>query len=241
MPTAPKPPCSTPGCHHLRPCPVHRRKRAKTKRFSTTWRRASKQHLAENPVCEACGVAKSGHTDHVIPHRDGGNDGPGNRQALCASCHARKTNAEKRERISPGRARGRQPPVVLVTGAGNSAHVLEHMLPGEIVVDVDRLGVAFAGLEACQTPLGLLSTVFSARDGVLRALRRGEATTPRAWIVATAQDRRLIDGFTDAKVVDLDCCAGSCSCTYSAAVTLRAMSACQFPVRQPTPSEPCVQ
>ena len=60
---------------------------------STAWRRFRAQTLRQRPLCQVdgCGQA-SRHLDHRVPIRAGGAPlDPANVQALCASCHSRKT------------------------------------------------------------------------------------------------------------------------------------------------------
>jgi len=61
------------------------------------WRRASKGHLASNPLCVECkGIAEV--TDHIVPHRGDVRlfwDAK-NWQAMCKRCHDRKTASEQR-------------------------------------------------------------------------------------------------------------------------------------------------
>jgi len=61
---------------------------------SVTWRRIRAAVLQKSPVCVACEYARASHVDHVVPRRRGGTDSAENLQALCASCHARKTARE---------------------------------------------------------------------------------------------------------------------------------------------------
>lgn len=64
------------------------------------WEKLSKDFLATHPFCVACykkGIlTKSTETDHIIPHK--GNIelfyDVRNLQALCKSCHSKKTNSE---------------------------------------------------------------------------------------------------------------------------------------------------
>ena len=61
------------------------------------WRRLSKMHLAENPLCVTCEkagrVEMGAAVDHIEPHR--GDEGlfwdEANWQSLCKSCHGKKT------------------------------------------------------------------------------------------------------------------------------------------------------
>jgi 5-methylcytosine-specific restriction protein A len=64
------------------------------------WRRESKVFLARNPLCKHCDelglVTAATEVDHIIPHRGNAKlfRDRKNWQALCASCHGRKTASE---------------------------------------------------------------------------------------------------------------------------------------------------
>jgi 5-methylcytosine-specific restriction protein A len=116
MPTAGKRPCTHPGCPETLPrgqgprCPAHTRARnarnheARPPGYlghlysSRRWRRARKRFLSERPWCEASGCHNqpANEVDHIEPHR-GDLDtfwNQDNWQALCKSCHSRKTMGE---------------------------------------------------------------------------------------------------------------------------------------------------
>ena len=104
-------PCTYPGCGKLSDssrCEEHRlqeRRRYEQERSasdddtrafynSRAWRRASKNHLEDEPLCRKCG-AIAVMTDHVIPIKRGGSKwDASNWQSLCQSCHARKSAEE---------------------------------------------------------------------------------------------------------------------------------------------------
>ena len=62
---------------------------------SKRWRDLRFRFLAGNPCCAMCG-GMAATVDHIVPHR--GDESlfwdEGNLQALCASCHSRKTLGE---------------------------------------------------------------------------------------------------------------------------------------------------
>ena len=109
-PFAPKHPCSYPGCSTLTQsarCYLHRKQEqreydrrrgyAAARGYNREWRIASKSYLERNPLCVGCmkkrRVVAATITDHIVPHK--GDPAlfwdPGNWQALCRSCHSRKT------------------------------------------------------------------------------------------------------------------------------------------------------
>lgn len=62
-----------------------------TRGYTAKWRRLTRQFLFDHPICK-CG-ANANTVDHIKPHR--GDSGlfwdRNNWQALCRSCHSRKT------------------------------------------------------------------------------------------------------------------------------------------------------
>ena len=109
VPWKSKQPCTHSGCGNLTDsgrCKEHRQEAAQayerrrsddeTRRFynSRSWRRASKLHLVDEPLCRLCG-AIAVMTDHILPIKNGGERwDEKNWQSLCASCHSRKSAEE---------------------------------------------------------------------------------------------------------------------------------------------------
>lgn len=93
-------PCSQPGCpnlecrEHRRPRRAGRRPSAAARGYGRRWQRLRKMFLRANPLCVECGAAAS-EVDHIIPLRQGGSNRWDNLQALCKSCHSRKTAQER--------------------------------------------------------------------------------------------------------------------------------------------------
>ena len=84
--------------------PVHRpatatlpaaRPTAHARGYTCRWAAFSRLYRCQHPlcvVCEAAGrVQPSECVDHITPREAGGTDDDHNLQALCLSCHARKT------------------------------------------------------------------------------------------------------------------------------------------------------
>ena len=113
-----KSPCRAPGCKRASRtpyCDLHQelqkqldarswvgveRSRPKSKIYNTSrWQRLRKLILSRNPICQAndCNNLSS-HVDHIVPMADGGEPYElENLQALCASCHSRKTLKENKK------------------------------------------------------------------------------------------------------------------------------------------------
>jgi 5-methylcytosine-specific restriction protein A len=108
MPLAAPKACSSPGCGALvrdggARCPAHRRQvdrergTARERGYSTAWQKARGAFLQEHPLCEEHlrrgETAAANVVDHIQPHR--GDQtlfwDRGNWQAICKSCHDKKT------------------------------------------------------------------------------------------------------------------------------------------------------
>jgi len=108
MPLLPGRPCSHQGCTKLvrgrrvRFCDEHlaeerrrqdeRRGTAGQRGYDAAWQAIQDRYLAEHPFCEVtpgCG-RRAVLVHHVVSVRDGGTNDPGNLQAACRTCHARR-------------------------------------------------------------------------------------------------------------------------------------------------------
>jgi 5-methylcytosine-specific restriction endonuclease McrA len=68
--------------------------RGERKVYDHRWTKFRAWFLSHHPVCNTCGRAAN-EVDHVTPlSRGGGKYDLENLQALCKSCHSRKTQAE---------------------------------------------------------------------------------------------------------------------------------------------------
>lgn len=112
MPRRPAQACATPGCpaivHDRRYCDQHQRKpttaefdkrrgSASQRGYGVRWRRWRLMFLRRHTLCaDPFGVhngvpVAATDVDHITPKADGGTDDDANLQALCHSCHSRKT------------------------------------------------------------------------------------------------------------------------------------------------------
>ena len=111
MPTAIKRACLYPGCinHAVKngKCDVHKQQDRSNEaedrhRFykQKQWRKFAKTYLIEHPLCVLCaGLTAATQVDHIVPRSEGGDDwDEANLQALCQSCHSRKTMREWQRR-----------------------------------------------------------------------------------------------------------------------------------------------
>lgn len=125
MPTAPRHPCSVPGCHQLtatRYCDAHAATEQRPGWASTTgsassrgygarWRKLRLAILRRDPVCVICRRKPAGVVDHITPKAAGGTDDEANLRGLCRGCHAAKTaqDAQLGRMRAAGARRGRPP------------------------------------------------------------------------------------------------------------------------------------
>ena len=114
MPYKPKKPCAYPGCpeltitSHDKYCSKHQKlyvqeydkyyrdKNAHEFYVSKQWKNKRLNYLIEHPFCEQCQkegrLVKAQMVDHIVPIKQGGSLlDDNNLQALCNSCHSRKS------------------------------------------------------------------------------------------------------------------------------------------------------
>lgn len=114
MPLRPQKPCAYPGCPELvrsgRYCDEHQvetrhlqdalRGTSAERGYGYAWQQLRRAYLRSHPMCmDPFGAHKRDHisvlatdVDHITPRRAGGTDAEENLQALCHSCHSRKTD-----------------------------------------------------------------------------------------------------------------------------------------------------
>lgn len=112
MPSKPLRPCRYPGCSELVTkgyCENHSKEKhydrfrgsSASRGYNSRWRAYRERYLAENPLCVECLkkniVEPSTDVDHIVPVN--GQSDPlfwnsKNHQALCHSCHSKKTARE---------------------------------------------------------------------------------------------------------------------------------------------------
>jgi len=118
MPSSAPSPCRAIGCaavvhrggycdKHTSARPKPKRKEGYTDRFTWTWRKVSRQVRLEEPFCRVCGRV-SEQVDHIIPVTEGGDNDRENLQALCTSCHSKKTRRENSRRHDSSTATHKQ-------------------------------------------------------------------------------------------------------------------------------------
>ena len=183
--------------------PIHRPRRQAASRqpkrptaarrgYDRAWQKLRAEILAVRSTCELC-PAPSTELHHRVPKVLGGTNGTSNLQALCKSCHSRITAQTKGTLRRHGTGAGHVELVYGPPGAGKTSYVMKRRLPGDLIIDVDRLYVAVTGLEDYDKPEALLPTVLATRDAVVYAIANRIGSTRKLWIItsgATERDRR---------------------------------------------------
>ena len=105
MPRKPKKPCAYPGCPNLtdtKYCESHKALEnteytagsRNTFYKSPEWKKKRAEYLESHPFCSSCGHPASV-VDHIVPILNGGEAlDDDNLQALCWSCHSKKSIKE---------------------------------------------------------------------------------------------------------------------------------------------------
>ena len=72
------------------------RESASRRGYGRRWQRLREVRLSADPVCQAEGCTEpANEVDHIVPKSRGGEGTWENLQALCKSCHSKKTRREK--------------------------------------------------------------------------------------------------------------------------------------------------
>jgi 5-methylcytosine-specific restriction protein A len=161
----------------------------KAKIYSYKWHKQRTQYLKANSLCVSC-LAKdkpvtATEVDHVKPHLGDLGDifwNQDNWQALCKSCHSKKT---KRERNA-----GRRVVICGRPGAGKSTLVDTQAAKGDLVFDYDTMISAMVcGLKDKQdNPQDLIDLMEGIRTAFVNYIRT--SGTHRSCFVICANERR---------------------------------------------------
>lgn len=215
--------CAAPGCArvtHERFCSECARKQkrqydkarpsAAKRGYDKRWQRLRLMVLRGEPLCRQCG-APATDVDHIVPRAQGGADELDNLQALCHSCHSRKTNREDKPKL-PGKCKVAVTVVCGPPGSGKTSYVRERARWGDMIVDMDALYAAISGLPWYEKPDVLLPFVAEARDALIARLNR-PSEIRHAWILmsgARRADRDALRQRLNAEVVVLEIGASEC-------------------------------
>lgn len=194
-------PCLYPLCKNLvssnRFCIEHAKEdvavsalsEAKPIYHSVQWRKLRLLHLRSSPLCAVC-QQPAVVADHITPIRQGGHPwAMENLQSLCLVCHSKKRNMESQPDYIPKFQGSFTCPVTLVCGApgsGKSYYVRAHMLPDDLVIDLDYLVQALSWQPLYAKPFSLVSAALIARNAVLQHLCTPNIGLRHAWIISGA-------------------------------------------------------
>lgn len=130
--------------------------------------------------------------DHIVPMDAGGAAlDPMNLRAACPTCNRGRANRSKSEdgwRRSPTK-------IVLVVGpvaGGKSTYIAEHAGPNDMVVDYDAIAQAIGPQLGRANQGARHKLTNSARNALLRQVRRGEVDAPRVWIASANPEAEQI-------------------------------------------------
>lgn len=149
-------------------------------------------------ACQECGRTGTRlFADHIVELQDGGKpDDLSNGQALCGSCHTRKTGLERRTRI--GKAASWHPdwlqpatvPTTLVCGppaSGKNSYIAQHASRDDEVIDLDVIGAKLAGTTLHTWPKSVLDDALRLRNRRIAQLSYPSARRkwPAAWVIVS--------------------------------------------------------
>ena len=198
-------PCSAPGCSavsHGRFCDKHRRqywqeidarqKPPAERGYDEKWKAARAAFLVAHPRCAECGT-RATDVDHVIPHR--GSDplfwSQENWQALCRRHHRAKTIRDDMPAtanlVFPLDIKPSAIPLTIVhgpSGGGKTTWVRQHAMDGDIVIDLDEIRAALAGLPMYWAGTKWTRPALLRRNEMLRSM--ADITTGKAWYIVSA-------------------------------------------------------
>jgi len=82
--------------------PIETRPSAFKRGYNTYWKQLRLSKLHRDPLCAHCQakgrVTMATEVDHILPLKEGGTNNWNNLQALCKSCHSKKTMTEFHEK-----------------------------------------------------------------------------------------------------------------------------------------------
>jgi hypothetical protein len=141
----------------------------------------------DNYRCQIRGrrcLGSANEVDHIVPIVAGGAMyDPANLRAACKPCNSGRVSAE---RAQDGWKRA-QTRITLVYGppaSGKSTLVNERKQPGDLVVDYDAIAESLGSDTSHGHSDAINDAASSARNALLRKLRRGESKADRAWIIS---------------------------------------------------------
>ncbi len=177
---------------------------------SKVWERIREAYLAyRHGLCERCGAGGKivHHKQRLTPqniHDPSVTLSFDNLELLCHNCHNKEHNIiatpsrnpelafdENGDLVHKAVLSNRK--VLLITGpplAGKTTYALQRMERGDLLVDLDHIWAALSGLALHDKPPPLLRTVWDVRDALYDHIRSRRGDWSRAFVIATAPERR---------------------------------------------------
>lgn len=173
---------------------------AASRGYGPEWRRYRIGYLVNHPLCVMCAdagvLAAAALVDHIEPHR-GDQDlfwSASNHQALCYSCHTRKTAREggrvEESLWHPAGLRPSRVPLTIVCGppaSGKSTYVERHARASDLVIDLDAIGAKLTGSSERTWSRKWIKAAAIERNAMLASLA-GEVKARAAWFVVSEPD-----------------------------------------------------
>ena len=97
-------------------------------------------------------------------------------------------------------------------GSGKTSYALNHMGPGDLIVDLDLIWQALTGLDIYNKPEKILNYVLAAREAIFNELEKPDGVE-RSWIVicgAKRKEREWLRRRFNAKVLMMDVTKEEC-------------------------------
>ena len=173
--------------------------------YSGPWKKIRLQVLERDGYqCQIKGphcARTADQVDHIVPVLEGGSwFDDRNLRAACRRCNVGRSNADANDRWKSSSTR-----IVLVVGppgAGKSTLVNNERGPTDVVIDYDKIAEALGSTASHSHDRSMHKATMAARNGVLRALRRGEIQASKVWVVSANANAESIFPFHEVRVVD---------------------------------------
>jgi HNH endonuclease/AAA domain len=135
--------------------------------------------------CVYCGGPATT-ADHIVPRSAGGTDSMDNLRAACRPCNSSRGDGA----TGDGRYGATTTVVIGPPGAGKSTYVQTHAMPGDVLVDLDRIAGALSAIpleDPHDYPEHLAHVAIGARtEAIRRATRLREGV--RVWVIHSHPD-----------------------------------------------------
>ena len=172
--------------------------------YSGPWQRIRRTILERDQhTCQIRGegcTTTATQVDHITPVAHGGAWwDPHNLRASCATCNNKRADNRHQEKWRTAKTR-----IALIQGppcSGKTTYVNENKGSRDLVIDYDAIQEAL-GFEGGHNGDHLHGATMTARNALLRALRQGKLTVPRAWIISA--NPRAAEMFPHHKLITIN-------------------------------------